>query len=172
MITRADFCGTTQLLSKYCIRFIWLFWVCFSSIWWGGLFSALQITVLLLVQPKKFDGTAYQTAIIITPTKEVMFSSVFDRLSGCLCVCLLATLRKNFRTDLHEIFTEGWQWVNEQMVKFRWLTGSWMWMRIRIRIPIVSHGKMCLGGGMHCSSASSCILCPSFAIHRQLLHQW
>jgi len=29
-------------------------------------------------------------------------------------VCTSATLReKNFRTDLHEIFTEGWQWVTE-----------------------------------------------------------
>jgi len=27
----------------------------------------------------------------------------------CLSVCLLATLRKNFQTDLHEIFGEGWQ---------------------------------------------------------------
>ena len=27
-----------------------------------------------------------------------------------LFVCLLATLRKNFQTDLHEIFGEGWQW--------------------------------------------------------------
>jgi len=31
---------------------------------------------------------------------------------------LLATLRKNVRTDLHEIFREGWQWANEQMIKF------------------------------------------------------
>jgi len=35
-----------------------------------------------------------------------MFSSLF--------VCLLATLRKNFRTDLHEIFREGWLWAIEQ----------------------------------------------------------
>jgi len=28
-------------------------------------------------------------------------------------------LRKNFRTDLHEIFRDGWQWENEQMNKFR-----------------------------------------------------
>jgi len=35
-------------------------------------------------------------------------------------VCLLATLRRNFRTDLHEIFREGWQWANEQMIKFWW----------------------------------------------------
>jgi len=36
----------------------------------------------------------------------------------CLSVCLLATLCKNFRMDLHEIFREGWQWANEQMIKF------------------------------------------------------
>jgi len=39
-------------------------------------------------------------------------------------VCLLAILRKNFRTDLHEIFREGWQWANEEMIKFwRWWSG-------------------------------------------------
>jgi len=36
----------------------------------------------------------------------------------CLSVCLLATLLKNFRTDLHEIFREAWQWAIEQIVKF------------------------------------------------------
>ena len=41
-----------------------------------------------------------------------------------LSVCLLATLRKNFQTDLHEIFREGWQWANEQTVKFWWRSGS------------------------------------------------
>jgi len=51
-------------------------------------------------------------------------------LSVRLSVCLLATLRKNFRMDLHEIFREGWQWANEQMVKCWWRSGS----RIRIRI--------------------------------------
>ena len=30
-----------------------------------------------------------------------------------LIVCLLATLRENFRTDLHEI-------LNEQIIRFRW----------------------------------------------------
>jgi len=33
-------------------------------------------------------------------------------------VCLLATLRKNFGTDLHEIFREGWSWAIEQMTTF------------------------------------------------------
>ena len=36
----------------------------------------------------------------------------------CLSVCLLATLHKNFQTDLRELFREGWQWANEQMIKF------------------------------------------------------
>jgi len=44
--------------------------------------------------------------------KEDMFLSLF--------VCLLATSRKNFRMDLHEIFRKVWQWASEQMVKFRW----------------------------------------------------
>ena len=43
--------------------------------------------------------------ILITSVNEVMFSSLF--------VCLLATLHKNFGTDFHEIFREGWQWANE-----------------------------------------------------------
>jgi len=41
-----------------------------------------------------------------------------------VCSCLLATMRKNFWTDLYEIFREGWQWVSEQMIKFRWRFGS------------------------------------------------
>jgi len=54
---------------------------------------------------------------LITSDKEVMFSSLFV---VCLSVCLLATLRKNFGADLHEIFREGWQWATEQMVNFWW----------------------------------------------------
>jgi len=39
----------------------------------------------------------------------------------CLSVCLsVNNLRKNFWTDLHEIFREGWQWASEQMIEFRW----------------------------------------------------
>jgi len=32
-------------------------------------------------------------------------------------------LHKNFLTDLHEIFSEGWQWAIEQMIKFSWWSG-------------------------------------------------
>jgi len=53
---------------------------------------------------------------IITSAKEVMFLLLFVYLA----VCLLASLRKNFGMCLHEICREGWQWANEQMVKFWW----------------------------------------------------
>jgi len=36
----------------------------------------------------------------------------------CLFVCPLATLRKNVRTDLHEIFREGWQWAMDKWLNF------------------------------------------------------
>ena len=48
----------------------------------------------------------------------------------CLFVCLLATLCKNFRMDLHEIFREGWQWASEEMIKFWWRSGWQIWIRI------------------------------------------
>jgi len=52
----------------------------------------------------------------------------------CLSVWLLATLLKNFRTDLREIFREGWQSASEQMVKFWWRSGSPSGYRIVFRI--------------------------------------
>jgi len=61
----------------------------------------------------------------ISATAELLLflpplSSLFVCLSLCLFVCLLATLRENFSTDLHEIFREAWQWAIEQMIKFWW----------------------------------------------------
>jgi len=49
-----------------------------------------------------------------------MLSSLFI----CSSVCLLATLRKNFHTDLHKIFRNGWQWADEQVIKSWWRSGS------------------------------------------------
>jgi len=88
-----------------------------------------------------------------------------------LSVCLLATLRKNFGTDLHEIFSEGWQWASEQMIKFWWRYGSlsgyntgiafrirhyWEIRKVVNRHKSAAHtdtpdggtSKTCLGGGM------------------------
>ena len=69
---------------------------------------------------------------IFTSAKEDMSSPLFVCLFVCLSVCLLATLRKNFPTDLHEIFREGWQWASEQTAKFWWRSGSGIRIRIRI----------------------------------------
>ena len=69
-----------------------------------------------------------KTDHFITCTKEVMFSSLFVCLYVCLC--LLATLHKNFQMALHDIFREGWQWASEQMIKF------WFRSRLEIRIWI------------------------------------
>jgi len=60
---------------------------------------------------RKWIKYIYFIKNFMTSAKEVTFLSLF--------VCLLATLRKNFRTDLHTILREGWQWTNEQMIKFR-----------------------------------------------------
>jgi len=56
--------------------------------------------------------------------------------------CLLATVRKNLRTDLHEIFREGWQRTNE--LNFGGDLDTYR-----------DTGKTCLGRGMHCPSAFS-----------------
>jgi len=37
-----------------------------------------------------------------------------------IVVCPLVTLHKNLQMDLHKIFREGWQWANEQVIKFYW----------------------------------------------------
>jgi len=84
-------------------------------------------------------------------------------LSVSLFVCLLATLRKNFRTDLHEISGERWQETNEQMVKFCWRSESQMQSESQIRNldpdPLRHTSTTCLGGGLHCPSASSLFSC-------------
>ena len=47
------------------------------------------------------------TCLLVTGASENFITSAIRRcLFVCLSVCLLATLRKNFRTDLHEIFRE------------------------------------------------------------------
>ena len=69
------------------------------------------------------------TNVIITSAKDYCF---LRSLFVCLFVCLSATLRKYFQTELHEIFREGWQCTIEQMVTFWWRSGSQIRIRIRI----------------------------------------
>jgi len=61
------------------------------------------------------------------------------------------------------------QWASEQMIKFWWQSRSQVWIWIWIRIATLL--TLCLGGGMHCPSASSllCFLC-SLALHITLFY--
>jgi len=63
----------------------------------------------------------------LLPPLRKMFSSLF--------VCLfVSSFAQNFGTDLHDIFTEGWEWANEQIIKFWWRSGSGIQIGLRIRI--------------------------------------
>jgi len=75
-----------------------------------------------------YDNTApnakCQPALVLVLCLVVFITSAKeDRrcLFVCLCVCVLASLRKNFRTDLHEIFRDGRKWATEQTIKFWWI---------------------------------------------------
>jgi len=58
--------------------------------------------------------------IVLASAADLALTNCYLRQGGyviivvCLFVCLLTTLRKNFQTDLHEIFREGWQWASEK----------------------------------------------------------
>jgi len=67
----------------------------------------------------------------------------------CLSVCLFVCLSVNNFVQKHLNgfawnFREGWQWASEQTTKFWWRPH-----------PDRDTSKTCLGGGMHCPSASS-----------------
>ena len=90
---------------------------------------ALAIWLLHYLQYQQVAvcGQIFFTHDVVTSGKDYVIVVV------CLFIC---SLRKNFRTDLHEIFREGWQWENEQMITFRWRSGSQIRIRIQVRIRI------------------------------------
>jgi len=57
--------------------------------------------------------------------------AILETMSVCQQLCA-----KNFQTDLHEIFTEGWQWTSEKKINFCWQSGSGIRVRIRINVRI------------------------------------
>ena len=61
---------------------------------------------------KAISTVGYTCSPVITSAKEGGCVIVAVRLFVCLSVRPLATLCKNFWSDLHEIFREGWQWLN------------------------------------------------------------
>jgi len=112
-----------------------------------------------------------------------MFSSLF--------VCLLATLCKNFRTDLHEISRKvGSGPVNKRLnfggdpnnsphtgIVFR-ICHHWEVQKVVNGHKSAAHtdspdggsGKTCLGGGMHCPNASSFIIVNAIRLLTNLYH--
>jgi len=56
--------------------------------------------------------------------RVVIFTSAKEDMQSSLSVCLFATLRRNFRTDLLEISRESWQRIVEQTTKCWWRSGS------------------------------------------------
>ena len=93
-------------------------------------------------------GCKCATVQFITRIYYTCITTFYLRQEGyvIVVVCMFVSnfAQKNFQTDLHEILKEGWQWADEQTIKFWWRSGS----GILIGIP-------CLGGGMLCPSASS-----------------
>jgi len=54
-----------------------------------------------------------------------------------VCLSVSNFAQKNVQMRLHEIFREGWQWVNEQVIKFGGdIDPSGSWIRIRIAAPV------------------------------------
>ena len=84
--------------------------------------SWLSWAMLIMTSVQSLWKIDCKTNIILSlpPPRKVMFSSLFVY----LFVCPLATLRKNFRTDLRESFREDCQWANKQMFTFRCRSGS------------------------------------------------
>ena len=92
-------------------------------------FFCLRVHILLLHSIAAVELHRVRIYILITSILFIITSPssrICNRryLFVCLFVYLLATLRKNFRTDLHDIFRESLQWANEQVVKFRCRSGS------------------------------------------------
>jgi len=99
------------------------------------------------------------TAISGLVIVEGIFASVKEDMF-LLFVCLsVSNFAQIFQTDLHEILREGWQWLNEQMIKFLvaiWIT-VWIQGLFSGFVTIGTYGKwyqptaLCdaAGQGMH-----------------------
>jgi len=76
-------------------------------------------------------------------------------------------LRKTFQTDWHETCREGWQWVNEQMTKFWWRSGSpSRYKRYKDCFPDSSLSRDTESGinRLRCATLQ-CTACPSMHRH-------
>jgi len=116
-----------------------------AQVIWGGIVKCLLIAYFIgNISAKKYENPFMYVKVIANERWDVFWDTVYilatPRLSDkgllnglllllpaprricnchCLFVCLfVSNLRKKFQTDLHEIFREGWQWLNGQMIIF------------------------------------------------------
>jgi len=78
------------------------------------LYSAGRPSRWALAHISSFIGATCVVSLLPPPRRICNCHCLFV----CLSVCLLATLHRNFQTDLHKIFTERWQWASELIIKF------------------------------------------------------
>jgi len=119
------------------------------------------------------------TVMFITSAKTIIFLSLFVWLS----ICLLATLCNNFQMDLHEIFREGWQCTDKQIINFYWQSGSFSGYRDCFLNSSLL-GDMESGINRLCCAMLQCTTCTSrhrrsyydvitsSGHNRQLRHYW
>jgi len=120
------------------------------------------------------------TPVILQKCDIYLVNSAKEHMRSSLFVCSLATLRENFRTDLHKSFRKCWQWASEQMIKLWWRPSRYRncfrvrhYWEIR-KVVINGHkpaahtespdggtGKTRLCGGMQCPIASNILNCFS-----------
>jgi len=122
LCVNVDFCVCLWIL--YCTAAVFL------SIIWSDLSCVRHCE--LICQFNSVYFISYAMEKLLPPPRRICFRH-------CLSVCLfVSNFVKKFRTDLHEIYKEGWQWASEQMVKFLWQSGSRIWIRIGI-VTLIRH---------------------------------
>jgi len=101
-------------------RLILVFFRYFSLIILRGRLRWLTVSFVRLISvTASYHVVPYQVAVKIDDLQHVIGQAIIFLLCGYyylrqwgyvfVVVCLLATLRKTFRTDLPEIFREGWR---------------------------------------------------------------
>jgi len=93
---------------------------CVLPLWW----NTIKERVLLDVErPRCSAGSTLIVTVVV-----FCCSCYYLRRGGyvfvVVCLSVSNFAQKNFQTDWHGIFREGWQWASEQMVKFWWRSGS------------------------------------------------
>ena len=94
----------------------------FNSEWWEPTTDKNRYYQLYMTSPTEFCVISIQLITAISTWFYLRhgegYVSIVVRWFVCLSVCLLATLRKNGWTDVHEIFRVGGTWYKEKLRTF------------------------------------------------------